>query len=215
VGQQIEDRARPFAVVPVPGDERITVEFGCVNRAGSRHRLHPASVVEFGILCSPDFDHRRNVCVTTPARAHQPRPQRSGARLAGRRSFDVGTSPAAEARAVALRLQSQRSRQERCEMSRSMNLKAFRDDRSLNVIVESPRGATVKFKYDLELDRIVLSRPLPLGVVYPHDWGFVPQTRASDGDPVDAVIVWDGVSYPGVLVPCRPIGVLNVEQTSL
>ena len=97
----------------------------------------------------------------------------------------------------------------------TLNLTAFRADGSLNVIVESPRGATVKFKYDLELDRIVLSRPLPSGVVYPHDWGFVPQTRAADGDPVDAMIVWDGVSYPGVLVPCRAIGILNVEQTNL
>jgi inorganic pyrophosphatase len=96
-----------------------------------------------------------------------------------------------------------------------MTLTAFREDGSLNVIVESPRGATLKFKYDLALDRIVLSRPLPAGVVYPHDWGFVPQTRAADGDPVDAMIVWDGTSYPGVLVPCRPIGILNVEQTNL
>ena len=96
-----------------------------------------------------------------------------------------------------------------------MKLAAFRGDGSLNVIVESPRGAGLKFKYDLEIDRIVLSRPLPSGVVYPHDWGFVPQTRASDGDPVDAMIVWDGVSYPGVLVPCRAIGILNVEQTNL
>jgi inorganic pyrophosphatase len=92
---------------------------------------------------------------------------------------------------------------------------AFRDDGSLNVIVESPRGATVKFKYDLVLDRIVLSRPLPSGLVYPHDWGFVPSTRAPDGDPVDAMIVWDGISYPGVLIPCRAIGILNVEQTNL
>jgi inorganic pyrophosphatase len=96
-----------------------------------------------------------------------------------------------------------------------MKIAAIREDGSLNVIVESPRGATVKFKYDLELDRIVLSRPLPAGIVYPHDWGFVPSTRAADGDPVDAMIVWDGVSYPGVLVPCRAIGVLNVEQTNL
>jgi len=96
-----------------------------------------------------------------------------------------------------------------------MTLAAFRDDGSLNVIVESPRGATSKFKYDSTLDRIVLSRPLPSGLVYPHDWGFVPSTRAADGDPVDAMIVWDGVSYPGVLVPSRPIGVLKVEQTNV
>lgn len=46
-------------------------------------------------------------------------------------------------------------------------------------------------------------------------WGFVPSTIAADGDPLDAVIVWDGTSYPGVIVPCRVIGVLNVEQTNL
>jgi len=96
-----------------------------------------------------------------------------------------------------------------------VTLAAFREDGSINVIVESPRGATSKLKYDGALDRIVFSRPLPAGVVYPHDWGFVPSTRASDGDPVDAMIVWDGVTYPGVLVPCRPIGILNVEQTNV
>ena len=96
-----------------------------------------------------------------------------------------------------------------------MKLAAFREDGSLNVIVESPRGATSKLKYDPSIDRIVLSRPLPSGVIYPHDWGFVPQTRAADGDPVDAMIVWDGVSYPGVLVPCRAIGILEVEQTNI
>jgi inorganic pyrophosphatase len=96
-----------------------------------------------------------------------------------------------------------------------MALTAFREDGSINVIVESPRGATSKFKYDLALDRVMLSRPLPSGVIYPHDWGFVPSTRAPDGDPVDAMIVWEGFSYPGILVPCRPIGMLKVEQTNL
>ena len=61
-------------------------------------------------------------------------------------------------------------------------LTAFRADGSLNVVVESPRGATTKFKYDAALDAIVLSRPLPSGLVYPHDWGFVPSTLASDGE---------------------------------
>src|SRR5262249_62322978 len=96
-----------------------------------------------------------------------------------------------------------------------MTLPAFREDGSLNVVVECPRGATCKFKHEPSIDRIVLSRQLPSGIGYPHDWGFVPSTRAADGDPVDAMIVWDGVSYPGVLVPCRAIGILNVEQTNL
>lgn len=81
-------------------------------------------------------------------------------------------------------------------------------------MVESPRGSSVKFKYDPDDDVMMLSRPLPLGLTYPYDWGFLPSTRAPDGDPLDAVILWDGTGYPGVIVPCRAIGVLNVEQTN-
>ena len=91
-------------------------------------------------------------------------------------------------------------------------LRAYADDGSLNVFVESPRGATAKWKYENGIIR--LSCPLPAGLAYPYDWGFIPWTTASDGDPLDALIVWEGVSYPGVVVPSHPIGVLRVEQTS-
>jgi len=94
-------------------------------------------------------------------------------------------------------------------------LRAFRPDGSINVVVESPRGSSVKLKYDPDDDVMTLSRPLPAGLVYPYDWGFVPSTHAPDGDPVDAVILWDSASYPGVVVPCRAIGLLEVEQTNL
>jgi inorganic pyrophosphatase len=93
-------------------------------------------------------------------------------------------------------------------------VKAFRRDGSINVMVESPRGSAIKFKYDQNDRAMTVSRPLPLGLVFPFDWGFIPGTRAADGDPLDAFILWDGSSYPGVLIPCRPIGVVNVEQTS-
>jgi len=93
-------------------------------------------------------------------------------------------------------------------------LSAYAADGSLYVMVESPRGSSIKFKYDPAIDRITLSRPLPAGLSYPHDWGFVPSTRASDGDPLDALIAWEGTSYPGVVIPCRPIGVLEIEQTN-
>jgi inorganic pyrophosphatase len=95
------------------------------------------------------------------------------------------------------------------------DLPAIIDDRTVNVVVESPRGCALKFKYDEEREVMTLSRPLPDGLIYPHDWGFIPSTHAADGDPLDAIIMWDGVSYPGVLVPCRPIGVLRVEQTNV
>jgi inorganic pyrophosphatase len=94
-------------------------------------------------------------------------------------------------------------------------LPAFRPDGSLNVVVETPRGSSVKFKYDVDEAVMALSRPLPAVLVYPHDWGFVPATRGPDGDPVDAIIVWDGASYPGIVIPSRAIGLLKVEQTNL
>jgi inorganic pyrophosphatase len=85
-------------------------------------------------------------------------------------------------------------------------------DGAVNIVVESPRGSTCKFKYDEANEVFALSRPLPAGVVYPHDWGFVPSTRAADGDPLDAMVYWNRSSYPGVLIACRLIGVLQVEQ---
>ena len=93
-----------------------------------------------------------------------------------------------------------------------VSLEPFAEDGSLNVVIESPRGSTAKWKYEAGVFR--LSRPLPAGLAYPYDWGFLPGTRASDGDPLDAMVYWSGASYPGVVVPSRAIGVLRIEQTS-
>jgi inorganic pyrophosphatase len=94
-----------------------------------------------------------------------------------------------------------------------LTLPSFAADDTFYVVVESPRGSTSKLKYDVNRRVMTLSRPLPQGLAYPHDWGFIPSTRAPDGDPLDAIIVWDGVSYPGITVECRLIGLLQVEQT--
>jgi inorganic pyrophosphatase len=89
---------------------------------------------------------------------------------------------------------------------------AFASDDVYHVVIEAPRGSTLKLKYEPRWEVMSVSRPLPLGVTFPFDWGFVPSTLAPDGDPLDALVMWDVPSYPGVVVPCRAIGVLQVEQ---
>jgi inorganic pyrophosphatase len=85
-------------------------------------------------------------------------------------------------------------------------------DGLLHVVVESPAGSTAKIKWEPELQVFALSRPLPLGLSYPYDWGFVPATRAADGDPLDALVLSEGTSFPGLLIRCRPLGVVRLEQ---
>ena len=82
----------------------------------------------------------------------------------------------------------------------------------LRAVIEVPQGARVKTKWDPKLGAIALSRPLPLGLAYPFDWGFIPGTIAEDGDPLDALVLSDAPSWPGVVVPVRALGVLRVEQ---
>jgi inorganic pyrophosphatase len=82
----------------------------------------------------------------------------------------------------------------------------------VNVIVESPRGSRLKFDFDPKLGIFTVGRPLPLGMSYPFDWGFIPSTRAADGDPIDAMILNDVPTYPGILVRCRPIGMVELVQ---
>ena len=94
------------------------------------------------------------------------------------------------------------------------SLPTFAEGESIHVVIESPRGSACKFKYEPKHAVITLTRPLTAGLVYPHDWGFVPSTHAPDGDPVDCLVMWDGSSYPGVVLTCRSIGVLKVEQTN-
>jgi inorganic pyrophosphatase len=83
---------------------------------------------------------------------------------------------------------------------------------AVHVLVECPRGATVKLKYEPALGAFSVSRALPLGLAYPFDWGFIPGTLGDDGDPVDVLVVHDSATFPGVILPCNVLGVVEVSQ---
>jgi inorganic pyrophosphatase len=86
-------------------------------------------------------------------------------------------------------------------------LDPFDDEGILRMVVETPRGAGVKLAYDPNVRTFTVTRALALGTTYPFDWGIIPGTVAEDGDPLDALAVHDNATYPGVILPCRPLGV--------
>jgi inorganic pyrophosphatase len=94
----------------------------------------------------------------------------------------------------------------------SPDLKAFDDEGCLQVIIESPRGSTLKYEYRPEKGIFTVSRTLPAGMAYPFDWGFIPGTKADDGDPIDALVIHDAITHPGVLLPCRILGVVMIAE---
>ena len=57
-----------------------------------------------------------------------------------------------------------------------------------------------------------LKKVLPAGMTFPYDFGFVPSTKADDGDPVDVLVLMDQPAFPGCVFTCRPIGVIEGEQ---
>jgi inorganic pyrophosphatase len=99
-------------------------------------------------------------------------------------------------------------------MPNFINLPPFTEDGDVHVVVETPRGSRAKFAYDPKLDSFTLSKSLLTGLTYPHDRGFVPSTKADDGDPLDIMVIHDAATFPGIVLTCRIIGILQIEQKS-
>jgi inorganic pyrophosphatase len=97
-------------------------------------------------------------------------------------------------------------------MPNLINLPPFTEDGDVYVVVETPRGSRAKFAYDPKVETFTLSKSLLTGLTYPHDWGFVPSTKADDGDPIDIMVIHDAATFPGIVLPCRVIGVLQLVQ---
>jgi len=99
-------------------------------------------------------------------------------------------------------------------MPNFFTLPPFTKHGDVHVVVETPRGSRAKFAYDPKLETFALSKSLLAGLTYPHDWGFVPSTKADDGDPLDIMVIHDAATFPGVVLTCRVIGILQIEQKS-
>ncbi len=83
-------------------------------------------------------------------------------------------------------------------------------ERTVDVLVEIPRGSRCKYELDEASGRLRLDRVLHSSVHYPTDYGFIPETLAADGDHLDALVVVEEPAIPGSLQTIRPIGLLDM-----
>ena len=83
----------------------------------------------------------------------------------------------------------------------------------VNLIVEIPAGSRNKYEYCAEAGLMALDRVLHSSVRYPFDYGFVPNTLADDGAPLDAMVIMQEPTFAGCLIKARPIGVLDMHDS--
>jgi inorganic pyrophosphatase len=80
----------------------------------------------------------------------------------------------------------------------------------INILIEIPAGSQNKYEFDKDLNAFSLDRVLYSSVHYPCDYGFVPNTLADDGDPLDGLVLMDCPTFPGCVIAARPIGMLEM-----
>lgn len=93
------------------------------------------------------------------------------------------------------------------------SLPAFDNEGLVYAIVETPKGSKNKYKYDKLTGLFECGPTLRAGLRFPFDFGFIPSTKAEDGDPLDIMILMDAGAYPGSLVRVSLIGILEASQT--
>ena len=86
------------------------------------------------------------------------------------------------------------------------------DDSLVQVIIETPKGSRNKYAFDPDNRVFELKKVLPAGMAFPYDFGFLPSTKGGDGDPLDVLVLMDEPAFPGCVLKCRVIGVVEGEQ---
>lgn len=82
----------------------------------------------------------------------------------------------------------------------------------MNCIIEIPKGSSNKYEIDMESGVVRLDRVLYSPLFYPYDYGFIPQTIYTDGDPLDLLVLISHPTFPGCVVEVRPIGILGMRD---
>lgn len=92
-------------------------------------------------------------------------------------------------------------------------LDPFDGDGMLQVVIETPKGSRNKYAWDHERRCFELKKVLPAGMVFPYDFGFIPSTKAPDGDDLDVLLLMDEPAFPGCVLGARLIGAFEGEDT--
>lgn len=82
----------------------------------------------------------------------------------------------------------------------------------INVLIEIPRGSRNKYEWDEEMGALKLDRFLFSSVQYPTDYGFIPDTMAEDGDPLDAMVCVSEATFPGCVIPAKVIALFRMRD---
>lgn len=83
---------------------------------------------------------------------------------------------------------------------------------SFDVLIEIPKGSRNKYEYDFALKKVRYDRMIFSSMMYPADYGFVPETLALDGDPLDVLVLVTEPTFPGCVMEVKPIGVFHMTD---
>ena len=93
-----------------------------------------------------------------------------------------------------------------------MNMKRKNRTTTFDVLIEIPKGSRNKYEYDFTLKKIRFDRMLFSSMMYPGDYGFIPETLAMDGDPLDVLVLGTEPTFPMCVMEVKPIGVFHMAD---
>jgi inorganic pyrophosphatase len=87
-----------------------------------------------------------------------------------------------------------------------------KEKKTFDVLIEIPKGSRNKYEYDFDLKKIRFDRMLFSSMMYPGDYGFIPETLALDGDPLDVLVLGHEPTFPMCVMEVKPIGVFHMAD---